>query len=113
MADSFGVSEPSTAIGPENGLRNLSDSVSEVPVTGSRPRALETAKLNAEARFRELMDELRLLTVAFPHLREAFDPEDLPISFLLKRGAVRAAKQRRRLTKGVAARAAGARKTSK
>ena len=51
------------------------------------PRTLEIARRNAEARFRELVDELRLLTVAFPHLREAFDPEELPVSFLLKRGA--------------------------
>jgi hypothetical protein len=57
------------------------------------PRTLEVAKRNAEARFRELVDELRLLTVAFPHLREAFDPEELPISFLLKRGADQAAKR--------------------
>lgn len=82
-----------------------------MPVTGSSPGALEAAKLKAEARFRELIDELRLLTVAFPHLREAFDPEDLPISFLLKRGAVRAAKLRRP-TKGLAKRAARARKTN-
>lgn len=80
---------------------------------GSTPRALDAAKRNAEARFRELMDELRLLTVSFPHLREAFDPEDLPISFLLKRGAVRAANQRSRLTKGLAKRAPSTRKTDK
>ena len=58
----------------------------------STPSALEDAKLKAEARFRELIDELKLLTVAFPHLNDAFDPEDLPISFLLKRGADRAAR---------------------
>lgn len=82
-------------------------------VTGSPTHALEAAKRNAEARFRELMDELRLLTVAFPHLREAFDPEDLPISFLLKRGAVRAARPRRRPTKGLAKRATRGRKANK
>jgi hypothetical protein len=59
------------------------------------------------------MDELRLLTVSFPHLREAFDPEDLPISFLLKRGAIRAAKRSRRSTGGLTKRAVSARKTSK
>jgi hypothetical protein len=71
-------------------------------VPGSAPRTLGVGKRNAEARFRELVDELRLLTVAFPHLREAFDPEDLPVSFLLKRGADRAAKRLRRSTKGLA-----------
>jgi hypothetical protein len=45
----------------------------------------------AEARFRALVDELKLLTLAFPHLKEAYDANDLPIPFLLKRGAARAA----------------------
>jgi hypothetical protein len=30
---------------------------------------------------------LKLLTVAFPHLQDAFGDEELPIAFLLKRGA--------------------------
>ncbi len=46
---------------------------------------------NAEARFHALIDELKLLTLAFPHLKEAYDADDLPIPFLLKRGAARAA----------------------
>ena len=45
----------------------------------------------AEARFHALVDELKLLTLAFPHLKEAYDADDLPIPFLLKRGAARAA----------------------
>jgi hypothetical protein len=62
-------------------------------LAGSAGRRLEAAKLSAEARFRELVDELKLLTLAFPHLRDAFGPEDLPIAFLLKRGADRSAKR--------------------
>jgi hypothetical protein len=62
----------------------------------------------AEARFRELLDELRLLTVAFPHLREAFDPEDLPVSFLLRRGADRAARRGLRSPRTAAAPKGGA-----
>jgi hypothetical protein len=77
------------------------------------PRTLEIARRNAEARFRELVDELRLLTVAFPHLREAFDPEELPVSFLLKRGADRAARRLSRSTKSLTKGAASARKTKK
>jgi hypothetical protein len=46
---------------------------------------------HAEARFHALVYELKLLTLAFPHLNDAVDPEDLPIPFLLKRGAARAA----------------------
>lgn len=47
-------------------------------------------KRGAESRFRVLVDELKLLTVAFPHLSEAFDKDELPVSFLLKQGADRA-----------------------
>ncbi|MEI6243581.1 MAG: hypothetical protein WCQ64_00925 [Acidobacteriota bacterium] len=46
---------------------------------------------HAEARFHALVYELKLLTLAFPHLKDAVDPEDLPIPFLLERGAARAA----------------------
>lgn len=45
---------------------------------------------HAEARFHALVYELQLLTLAFPHLREAYDADDLPIPFLLARGADRA-----------------------
>lgn len=44
----------------------------------------------AEARYRALVYELKLLTLAFPHFKDAFDKEDLPIPFLLKQGAARA-----------------------
>jgi hypothetical protein len=56
----------------------------------------ELAKRGAETRFRELLDELRTLTLSFPHLRDSFDADELPISFILKRGAVTAATRRRR-----------------
>ena len=45
---------------------------------------------HAEARYHALVYELQLLTLAFPHLREAYDADDLPIPFLLARGAARA-----------------------
>lgn len=61
----------------------------------------------AEARYRELVYELKLLTLAFPHFKDAYDSEDLPIPFLLKRGAARA---RNRAKK---AKAAKSRKTVK
>lgn len=47
---------------------------------------LELAKRGAEARFRELLGELDLLTLSFPHLRDAVDRDDLPIAFILRRG---------------------------
>lgn len=48
---------------------------------------LELAKRGAEVRARFLAEELRLLFSAFPHLKDAFDPDELPVSFILKAGA--------------------------
>lgn len=47
---------------------------------------LELARRGADARFHELLDELSLLTLSFPHLRDAFDRDDLPVTFILRRG---------------------------
>ena len=47
---------------------------------------LHLAKRGAEVRFRELLDELKFLTLSFPHLRNAADGEDLPVKFVLRRG---------------------------
>lgn len=47
---------------------------------------LELAKRGADARFRELLDELNMLTLSFPHLRDAVDRDDLPVTFILRRG---------------------------
>lgn len=52
---------------------------------------LELAKRGAEVRARFLAEELRLLFSAFPHLKDAFDPDELPVSFILRAGADRAA----------------------
>ena len=54
----------------------------------------EFAKRGAEARFREVVDELKQLVELFPHLRDAFDPDELPIPFILATGAARAAANR-------------------
>ena len=71
------------------------------PSTSSR--IVELAKRGAEARFRELLDELNVLTLSFPHLRDAVDGEDLPVKFILRRGrdkagAVQAARSRRTMS---------------
>ena len=39
----------------------------------------------AALRLRQMIDEFRLLTSAFPDLRDAFDPDELPIQFILRR----------------------------
>ena len=47
---------------------------------------LELARRGANVRFRELLDELNFLTLSFPHLKDAFDKDDLPAKFILRRG---------------------------
>jgi len=47
---------------------------------------LDLAKRGADSRFRELLDELKVLTLSFPHLRDAFGRDDLPVKFLLRQG---------------------------
>jgi hypothetical protein len=39
----------------------------------------------AAIRLRQLIDEFHLLTSSLPDLRDAFDPDELPIEFILKR----------------------------
>jgi hypothetical protein len=64
---------------------------------------LQLAKRGAEVRFRELLDEMRYLTLSFPHLRDAVDRDDLPLKFILRRGEekagpIQAARSRRTLS---------------
>lgn len=47
---------------------------------------LELAKRGAEVRLRELLNELNVLALSFPHLRDSVDRGDLPIKFILRRG---------------------------
>jgi hypothetical protein len=54
------------------------------------PHILELAKRGAALRLRELLNELDLLLGLFPDLRDAFDAEELPVSFIVKRDASRA-----------------------
>lgn len=52
---------------------------------------VELAKRGAQAQLGDLLHEIRLLLNMFPHLKDSVSKEDLPISFLLKRGAAKAA----------------------
>jgi hypothetical protein len=47
----------------------------------------EFAKRGAEARWRELIEEVQLLVGLFPHLRDNFDKDELPIRFIIARGS--------------------------
>lgn len=50
----------------------------------------ELAKRGAEARLRDIVDEAKLLIDLFPHLSDSFDPDELPVSFILAKGRDRA-----------------------
>jgi len=67
------------------------------------PNILELARRGADVRYRELLDEMRRLTVSFPHLRDSFDRDELPVQFILRRGRDKArlgkpVRKRRRLS---------------
>lgn len=51
---------------------------------------MELAKRGAQAQLEDLLHELDMLLELFPHLEDSFDPDELPVSFLLKRGSHRA-----------------------
>ena len=60
----------------------------------------ELAKLGAQARLQDLIHEAKLLIDLFPHLRDSIDRDELPATFLLRRGRDRAqAKARTRKRK--------------
>jgi hypothetical protein len=51
------------------------------------PRILELAKRGAEARLQDLIHEAKLLVQLFPHLRDSYDPDELPVSFIVAKGS--------------------------
>ena len=55
---------------------------------------LRLTKRRAGFTLHQLLDEIQLLAVAFPRLRDAFDADELPIAFILKRDAPREFKRR-------------------
>jgi hypothetical protein len=48
---------------------------------------IELAKRGAEVRFRELSHEAKNLIDLFPHLRNAFNDDELPVSFVIAKGS--------------------------
>lgn len=54
------------------------------------------ARRGAEARLRELAEEAKQLLKVFPNLSASFDEDELPLNFILRRGARKAATARRR-----------------
>jgi len=62
-------------------------------------RLTELAKRGAEAQLNDLLHEIDMLVELFPHLRDSFDADELPVNFLLRRGADRNARKRARPVK--------------
>ena len=46
---------------------------------------MRLTRRRAAFRLRQLMDEIHMLTSAFPDLHDAFDPDELPLAFILWR----------------------------
>ena len=76
---------------------------------------LELAKRGAALRLRELANELHTLLIAFPDLRDSFDADELPVSFIVRRGARRPRVKavRRQKPMSAAARRAASRRKKK
>jgi hypothetical protein len=70
-------------------------------------RLLELAKRGAEIQFQDLLHEAEMLIDLFPHLRDSFDTDELPLTFLMAEGsgaAAKASERRKRRRKSAAAR---------
>jgi hypothetical protein len=58
-----------------------------VPARTRNTHLYELAKRGAEVQFNELLHELKLLVDLFPHLRDSFDQDELPLSFIMAKGS--------------------------
>jgi hypothetical protein len=61
-----------------------------LPSAGKDAHLYDLARRGAEARLSDLLHELKLLANLFPGLTDSFDPDELPVGFLLKRDSRRA-----------------------
>lgn len=60
---------------------------------------LELAKRGAEAQVRDLVQEIKYLLDLFPHLRDSFDKDELPLPFIMERASGRAQRKQQRPAK--------------
>ena len=56
------------------------------------PQFLELARRGAELQLRDLVQEIRYLMDLFPHLQDSLHEDDLPVQFIIDRGAAGTAK---------------------
>lgn len=59
----------------------------------SRSHLMELAKRGAQAQLDDLLHEVQMLIELFPHLRDSLDRDELPLGFLMRKGARGAAKR--------------------
>ncbi|HEY2152074.1 MAG TPA: hypothetical protein VGH34_14805 [Vicinamibacterales bacterium] len=48
---------------------------------------LDLAQRGAEARLQDLVHEAKILVDLFPHLKDSFDKDELPVDFIVARGS--------------------------
>ncbi len=60
------------------------------------PHLYELAKRGAEVQLRELLEEAKLILSLFPHLRDSYDKDELPIKFIMARSSGAATRKARR-----------------
>jgi hypothetical protein len=65
-------------------------------MTKKSTRLVQLTRRRATSRLRQLLDEMHMLMGAFPDLRDAFDPDELPVAFIVKRDAARAGREFKR-----------------
>jgi hypothetical protein len=78
-----------------------------MPRKKTRDSLIKLAWQGAEVQVRELLQEIKYLLELFPDLRDSFEPDELPVSFLLAAGArSRAGRRRQRRNDAAAPRVA-------
>jgi hypothetical protein len=71
-----------------------------VPSRKENTHLFQLAKRGAEARLDDLVHEAKLLINLFPHLRDSFDKDELPMSFIMARasGGLKARRPARKMS---------------
>jgi hypothetical protein len=71
-----------------------------VPSGKQNTHLFQLAKRGAEARLKDLVHEAKLLVNLFPHLRDSFDQDELPMSFIIAEasGGLRARRPARKMS---------------
>jgi hypothetical protein len=66
-------------------VQHSTNARTEITMDKQFAHLLTLGKGGVERRFSELMNELSFLFASFPYLTDAFDADELPVSFIIKR----------------------------